>query len=211
MVKEITPAKLDGAEPKRRESTEVAKPIRPDHVPIAEHQESYLEGLPDAEIASIEQEIKTTVERDYVEMLTEQDSKTAAIFFATRKAFRERGIPLEPAVLIGPKNRETRWGKLMLARIGMDLRDKRAQVTIYPRLARPVEGKTNGSVVALQAGMRSAALYLKKVYDWDAIPEYTVEGTGVSDDDIEGHDPRIKAARQAEIEASRPPRQIEKK
>lgn len=178
---------------------------RPDQVPIAGHKEKWLRGTPDAEIATIERRVNALVEADDVEMLRSPDTTIAAVFFATRKALNEHGIGLDPEHLVGQKHRETRWGKLMLAKMGMDMRDGNMKVTIRPLIA-----SNSGSNKTLETGMRQAALYLKGQYGLTSVPEYTVEGTGVSDDDADGHDPRIAAARRAEIQASRPPK-IEQK
>lgn len=197
MAKELT----QRPEPKRKESTEVAKPLRPDQLPIARHKEAFLDGLPEPLLAEIEQGINALVEPDDVKERLRYDTVTAAIFFATRKAHRENRLGMEPVDLVGKRLKETRWGKRMLAQVGMDLDDGLMKVTIRTLLAR--DSKSNE---VLQAGMRSAALYLKSIYGWDKIPEYTVEGKGVSHDDIVGHDPEVKEARRLEIEKSKPPK-----
>ena len=203
MIKELTTPKQ---ETKKREGTEVAKPLRSDQLPIAEHVEKYLAGLPDPEIATIEQGINAQVEPDYVKMERKWHSIIAAVFFSERKAHREHGLGMEVADLVGAKFKETRWGKLMITKIGMDLDNKQLKVLIRPLIAS--DSKSND---ALQSGMRASALYLKGLYDLPAIPEYTVVGAGIGSDDIEGHDPKIKEARRAAIEAGKPPKQIEKK
>lgn len=193
---------------KASESTEVAKPLRPEQIAIREEKDAWIKQRPPAEVASIERDLNTIVERDYIEMLQGPDTEIAGVFAALRKGFRENGISLEPQTLVGPRNRETRWGKLMIAIVGLDRKHGIRKRTLHPRLERPVGGKVHGSVTALEAGLNASALYLKGQYGWDWIPEYKVEASGVSDDDIRGHDPKVAAARAAEVEAAKPKIQI---
>ncbi len=189
----------------------VERPLLPNQIPIRDHKEAWMKQRPPSEIASIEGDLGTVVERDYIEMMQGPDTEIAGTFAAIRRGFLENGVSLESHVLVGPKNKETRWGKLMLAIIGWDRKVGNKTRTLYPRLERPVGGRVHGSVVAFEAGLNASALYLQGQYGWDWIPEYKVEATGISEDDIRGHNPKVAAARTAEIEASKPPKQIEQK
>lgn len=198
--------------PKKIEGKEgaVEKPLRPDQLPIKELKDEWMKKRPRAEIASIERDLGTRVEQDYIEMLESADTEVAGIFTAIRDAFRENGISLEPQTLVGPRDRETRWGKLMIALVGLDRKYGRKKRILCPRLERPVGGHVHGSVVAFEAALNVSALYLKGQYGWDWIPQYTVEPRGVSEDDVKGHDPKIAAAHAAAVEARKPQKQIEK-
>lgn len=188
----------------------IDKPLRPDQLAIKELKDDWMKKRPRAEIASIERDLGTRVEQDYIEMLESADTEVAGIFAAIRDAFRENGISLEPQSLVGPRDRETRWGKLMIALVGLDRKHGRKKRTLCPRLERPVGDHVHGSVVAFEAALNVSALYLKGQYGWDWIPQYTVEPTGISEDDIKGHDPKIAAAHAAAVEARKPQKQIEK-